>query len=148
MNSNDAADVAQEVLLRVAKGIRQFQYDRSRGRFRDWLFRIVKNEIIRWHHRRAGQTQASAISLEELEDTQDWNQQFHEHVLAVAMDRIRPRFSNETWQAFDQVWSKDLAANHVAAAMGRDIDFVYVSKSRVLKRLKLEIEKLAEDGDL
>ncbi len=47
LQSSDAADVTQEVLLRVAKAIRSFEYDRTKGLFRDWLARIVLNEIRR-----------------------------------------------------------------------------------------------------
>ena len=77
-----------------------------------------------------------------------WNEHFYEHILKSALERIRPRFETDTWEAFTGAWLKDLAAGEVAKLMDRSIDFVYLSKSRVLKRLRLEIEELADDAGL
>jgi len=41
----DAADVGQEVLVQVARSIRDFEYQPGRGRFRDWLGAVVRNMV-------------------------------------------------------------------------------------------------------
>ncbi len=147
LDGNDAADVAQEVLLRVTKAIKGFQYDRSRGRFRDWLSRIVHNEIARWYSRRRQMAPLAELPEQAIEeDLAGWNQQFHQHILNVALARIQGRFKEDTWTAFERVWLKDEPVTDVASSMNRPLEFVYVSKSRVLKRLRLEIEQLAEDA--
>src|SRR5688572_30473159 len=43
----DAEDVAQKVFARVSEAIRTFEYEKERGRFRDWLGLIVRNEVFR-----------------------------------------------------------------------------------------------------
>src|SRR5437868_2323546 len=43
----DAEDVAQKVFARVSAAIRGFAYQREKGRFRDWLGSIVRNEVFR-----------------------------------------------------------------------------------------------------
>lgn len=148
IDENDAADVAQEVLLRVAKAIRGFQYDRSRGRFRDWLRRLVQNEIARWYSQRPTTRPLEDIEQLAIDAAEQWNHQFEERVLAVALARIRPRFNESTWQAFELVWCQNQNALAVAEQLNRSLDFVYVAKSRVLKRLRLEIEQLAEDANI
>jgi DNA-directed RNA polymerase specialized sigma24 family protein len=38
----DAADLTQIVLLQVSGSVRRFDYDPQRGRFRGWLFGLVR----------------------------------------------------------------------------------------------------------
>ena len=144
LDANDAADVAQEVLLRVSRGIRKFEYDRSKGRFRDWLSRIVHNEISRWFSQRKRMATDGVDNLHQ-SNAHAWQEHFHQHLLAEALKLAQVHFSAATWQAFQMVWIDDVPSTDVAGIMNRNLDFVYTSKSRVLKRLKLEIERLAED---
>src|SRR5687768_11644609 len=41
----DAADLTQTVFQTIAHDIRRFNYDASRGLFRGWLFRVVRNQF-------------------------------------------------------------------------------------------------------
>jgi RNA polymerase sigma-70 factor (ECF subfamily) len=41
----DAADVCQEVMRTVARGAGHFEYDPSRGRFRNWLLTVVRSKL-------------------------------------------------------------------------------------------------------
>ena len=77
-----------------------------------------------------------------------WDEHFYEHILKSALERIQPRFETDTWEAFTNVWLKNQAADEVAKLMERSIDFVYLSKSRVLKRLRLEVEQLADEAGM
>jgi RNA polymerase sigma-70 factor (ECF subfamily) len=149
LQSSDAADVVQEVLLRVAKGIMNFDYDPVRGRFRDWLYRIVYHEICRMAQRRK---QTNVVLANENEIAvkldRDWDEHFHNHILRTALDRVKPRFEPETWNAFTMVWLRNQPPNDVARELQRPLDFVYLSKSRVLKRLRLEVEQLADEAGM
>ncbi|QEG20710.1 RNA polymerase sigma factor [Mariniblastus fucicola] len=148
LQSSDAADVVQEVLLRVAKGILKFEYDPQRGRFRDWLYRIVFREICRMAERKNtnvlnGSDQEFAVKVDRV-----WNEHFHSHILRTALDRIRPRFEVNTWEAFTMVWLRNESPITVARKLDRPLEFVYLSKSRVLKRLRLEVEQLADEAGM
>jgi RNA polymerase sigma-70 factor (ECF subfamily) len=149
----DAAEVTQEVLLQVSRSIRKFDYRPDYGRFRDWLGLLTRQRIQRFLKRRAGQIEAGAASLEAgLEevaspehDTQ-WAEEFQAHILKTALARVRPHFEDHTWQAFQGVWLEGRPAVEVAAALGQKLDWVYMAKSRVLKRLREEVQVLAEDA--
>lgn len=148
LDGNDSADVAQEVLIRVASGIRGFKYDRSKGRFRDWLSRIVHNEISRWFKKRI---RVNANPLNQNNEASDanqdvWSEHFQQYILDAALKATESHFGHQTWQAFKLVWLENKSCNDVANQMKRTLGFVYTSKSRVLKRLRFEFEQLSEDA--
>ncbi len=146
LQSSDAADVTQEVLLRVAKGIRTFEYDRTKGLFRDWLARIVLNEV----RRNAKKNRDVAIAPDELDHDSgllesSWDEQFQQYIFAKALDRSKAHFNEETWRMFDLSWLRKLPVEQVARDLGVGIDRIYVARSRVLKRLRYEVAILADD---
>ena len=147
MDANDSADIAQEVLIRVANGIHGFKYDRSKGRFRDWLSRIVHNEISRWYSKRNRNNANSLNQNDEASDSnQDiWSEHFQQYLLEAALKVTQTYFGDQTWQAFKMVWLENQSCPEVASRMKRTLGFVYTSKSRVLKRLRFEFEQLSEN---
>jgi RNA polymerase sigma-70 factor (ECF subfamily) len=153
LQESDAADVAQEVLTRVARAMPEFGYDRDRGRFRDWLWTVTRNEVRRHWTARGRQVAEVPLAgdsvLETLASdgwTAEWNDEFQRHILNTALQRICSSFEPRTWQAFTRVWLQNNSAVEVAAALNAPVDFVYVAKSRVLKQLREEVLRLADDG--
>jgi RNA polymerase sigma-70 factor (ECF subfamily) len=148
----DASDLCQEVLEKVARTIRSFEYNPERGLFRNWLLTITRRQITQFRHKSASRPEQS-ISAPELERLHhdadrpdaDWNHDFNDQVLRVALERIRPSFETATWQAFQSVWIENRSAVETARALSLDIDAVYYSKSRVLKRLRSEVKGIVED---
>ncbi|MCG8652071.1 MAG: sigma-70 family RNA polymerase sigma factor, partial [Pirellulales bacterium] len=59
LQPSDANDLVQEVFAAVATSIGRFEADRSRGRFRSWLFRVARNQTL-LHLRRLGRVPCSA----------------------------------------------------------------------------------------
>ncbi|MFO0902398.1 MAG: sigma-70 family RNA polymerase sigma factor [Pirellulales bacterium] len=147
----DAADVAQEVLSRVTRAIGAFEYRPDRGRFRDWLGVLTRNEVLRFQGRRQRAGQAVGGDepgpIEEAPSGRDplWLDAFHARLLEAALDRVQPHFEPATWQAFALVWLDDLPAAEVAQRLAVPLEGVYVAKSRVLKRLREEVLRLGED---
>jgi RNA polymerase sigma factor (sigma-70 family) len=148
----DAADLSQEVMGKVARAIRTFEYRPERGRFRDWLLTITRQRLAQFHECRARSPEQllSSVELEQLgqgtERPDDvWTDDFNAQVLKVAMDRARPHFEPLTWRAFERVWLEDRSAAETADELAQQIEFVYYAKSRVLKRLKEEVHEIVED---
>jgi RNA polymerase sigma-70 factor (ECF subfamily) len=144
----DAADVTQEVLTAVARGMPGFTYDPQRGRFRDWLGTLVRRRLGRFLSGRSqaahgGDDLLAGVAAPEADS--DWTAEFHARLLRVALERARPGFEATTWQAFELVWQQNRPAAEVADEIGLPIERVYVAKSRVLKALREVILELAED---
>ena len=145
LQPSDAADVTQEVLLRVAKAMRKFEYDRSQGMFRDWLARIVQNEINRLLKKNAKAPYVDEENQPEMAGDGDWNDQFQQHIYINALEQCKPHFTEETWDLFHRTWVEKQSVQEVSKASGIEASKIYVARSRVLKRLKLEVTRLAED---
>ena len=64
------------------------------------------------------------------------------------MQRLRPDFEEATWRIFERAWVQGQAAPQVSRDLGVPIESVYIAKSRVLKRLRIEVVTLAEDYPL
>lgn len=147
----DAADVAQDVLLKVVRALRTFAYDPTRGRFRDWLGTVTRHQVGRFFARRARGDDAVGGDDDErfarlpAEADPEWSGVFNAHLLRTALARVRPHFEEATWLAFSAVWIDQRPAGEVAAELGLPIEQVYVAKSRVVKRLREAVLELAED---
>ncbi len=144
LQPSDAADVTQEVLVRISKAITKFDYDRQQGLFRDWVAKIVANEVCRHFSNRKPLT-TLADDWESEAASSQWNDHFQQHIFESAMARCRGSFSPQTWLLFEKCWLEKLPASEVAEACSVNVTQVYIAKSRVLKRLQKEVSLLADD---
>ncbi len=147
----DAEDVTQEVFGRVNEAIRTFEYRPQVARFRSWLATVVRNEINRLFKKKGRAVGVGAderVLADAVAGTEDtaWTAAFNAHVLRTALDRCRPHFEADTWKAFALVWLEDRPAAEAGRTLGRPLEWVYVAKSRVLKRLWEEVVELADDS--
>ena len=109
----DAEELAQEVLVAVARAVDRWQPDPERGRFRDWLFRIARNAIINFltrpKHQRLGSGSSGVVQLlneqcdpaeRSFDSYSTWNTVARYFRWAAA--RVRRTVTATTWQAFWQ----------------------------------------------
>jgi RNA polymerase sigma-70 factor (ECF subfamily) len=151
----DAADLTQEVLRSVAAAAPSLAYDPSRGTFRGWLYTVTCNKLhdfqtSRQQRERGSGDSATQRFLAELPDDHDdaerWEHDYQRHIFAVAADAVRPTVAALTWQAFWLVAVEGKSGEEAAQTLNLSVGAVYVAKSRVLARLKKQIQQLqAED---
>jgi RNA polymerase sigma factor (sigma-70 family) len=147
----DAADLMQDVMRSVSKAIQRLDYDRQQGMFRGWLFTITRNKIFNHLSAKRIRPQASGDEntnrlLESQPDgndgSDDWEMEYQRRLAAIAMERIRGEFQENTWQAFRLTAIEGVAAAEAAKQVGMSPGAIYVAKSRVLARLKEEVDVL------
>jgi RNA polymerase sigma factor (sigma-70 family) len=153
----DAADVMQDVMRSVSGAIARLDYDRNQGTFRGWLFTISRNKIYNFLSARRIRPQAAGDSSvdrildshpDDHESADVWEMEYQRRLAALAMERIRGEFQEKSWQAFWLTAVEGLAAGDVSKQIGLSAGAIYVAKSRVLARLKEEIETLqSEQGN-
>ena len=150
----DRADICQEVFRAVAANVDCFQRDRSRGTFRGWLRTITRRKVADHFRQKNRQPPAKATGGSDA----------YEHILAIpdgdgssvpeasdeetaiivrkTLDLIRPEFEERTWQAFWRSAVEGQQSGVVAEALGMTPGGVRQAKSRVLHRLREELDRL------
>jgi RNA polymerase sigma factor (sigma-70 family) len=147
----DAADLMQDVLRSVSSAIGRLDYDRTQGTFRGWLYTITRNKVYNFLSARRIRPQGSGDTttnklLNEQPDTDDgshaWETEYQRRVASIAMDRVKDEFQETTWRAFWLTAVDGLSAADASKQTGLSTGAVYVAKSRVLARLKQEVESI------
>jgi len=146
----DVEDIVQDVMSRVARSIKSFDYDPGKGRFRGWLGTVAANQIKSFLNGKSnenGGMPREAFSSQDVwsDPDSDWVDLFYERVFQVACNRCRAEFVEQTWACFESTWVRNESASDVANSFGIPVHSVYVNKSRVLKRLESEVKLLADD---
>jgi RNA polymerase sigma-70 factor (ECF subfamily) len=139
----DAEDVTQTVFLRLLQVLPNHQHDQDRP-FRNWLKAVVNNAIIdlrRGEGRRPGdrgvggsnfQDQlAKLVQPESLDDLAEAIEGNSDPELAAAIERVKSRVAEGTWQAFWRVAVDGRSAAEVAAELGMSVGSVFKAKYRV-----------------
>ena len=150
----DAGDVTQDVLRSVLQAIGGLDYDPAAGSFRGWLFTLVRRRLAD-HRDRAGRqcagTGDSAVlaALRDLPgpdaDAGAWDEEWERARFAWAADRVRGRMAADAWQAFWQTAVDGVRPADVADRLGMPVARVYLARSRVMARLREELQGLDPD---
>jgi RNA polymerase sigma-70 factor (ECF subfamily) len=153
LQPSDADDLAQEVLVVLVRELPHFKHQRP-GAFRAWLRIITINRLRDFCRARQNRPAATGDSgmlrrLDQLEDPHSelsrlWEQEHDQYIVQRALELIEPEFSPTTWRAFWRVTRDGLDADAVAAELGVTTNAVFIAKSRVLKRLRNEVEGLID----
>jgi RNA polymerase sigma-70 factor (ECF subfamily) len=147
----DAADLMQDVMRSVSSAIGNLQYDRHQGTFRGWLFTITRNKIFNYFSARRIRPQASGDTAtnralgahpDSSDDSDVWELEYQRRLASLAMERVKSEFHETSWRAFCLTAVEGVAAAEAARQVGLSPGAVYVAKSRVLARLKQEVETM------
>jgi len=153
----DAADLMQDVLRSVSSAIGRLDYDRNQGTFRGWLFTITRNKVFNFLSARrirpqgSGDTATNRLLAEEpaASDGSDaWELEYQRRLASLAMERVKGEFHENTWRAFWLTAVEGVAAADVARQIGMSPGAIYVAKSRVLARLKDEVEAMRQQEEV
>jgi RNA polymerase sigma factor (sigma-70 family) len=150
----DAQDVTQNVLLKLAEKLRDFQYDASRS-FRAWLKTLTHHawsDFVEGRQRPglgSGDSRVGVLlhSLEAREDLlKQLDEEFDRELLEEAMGRVRLRVAPQTWAAFRLTVLEGLSGAEAAERIPMQVAQVFVAKRRVQKMLREEVAKLEGPG--
>lgn len=150
LQDSDAADVAQEVFAAVHRQIDRFTKTEDSGTFRGWLYGITRNTVLLTFRKggREPRAEGGSSALDRLHQTPEMelpevdDPETQTILTHRGAELIRAEFEPRTWAAFEAVVVQGRPAADVAAEMGLSVGAVYVAKSRVLKRLREELEGL------
>lgn len=146
----DAEDVTQEVLLGLAKGMRNFRYDPAKAGFRAWLKTVTAHalsDLGRQRHKLRGSgdpaVQGLLDSIAAAGDLdEELKEQFERELFEHAASRVRIRIDPKTWQAFAMLVFEEKSGAEAAAELGMSEAAIYMAKSRVKRMLEDEIKRI------
>jgi RNA polymerase sigma-70 factor (ECF subfamily) len=154
LNPDEAMDVVQDVFRAVLIAVGQFRGDREGDTFHGWLRTITRNKVRDYFRAAArrptavGGTDAqrrltNITSEQSLADEED-ESAVTGGIVARALEAVKLEFEPNTWAACWRTTVDGEGASDVAAALGMTVGAVYKAKSRVLARLRVELEGLTE----
>ena len=162
---SDVQDLFQEVFHTLARSIGKFRPVEN-GTFRGWLRTLTRNKLI--DHIRKSDREPRAVGgtealhfLEQfpatvqriktsnrngtsLGEKHEGETELQHSLLRQALANVRHHFAEQTWKAFWMVVIDGRETNDVAQDLAMRPGTVRVAKSRVLKRLRLEIGDTVE----
>ena len=136
--------------------IDSFRRDQAGGSFRGWLRTITRNKVVDHVRRQKRQPVAPggsdarerflAIPDGDASSVPEASDQEKAILVNQTLDLIRPEFEDRTWQAFWRATVEGQPSGVVAEALEMTPGAVRQAKSRVLRRLREELNQLLEPG--
>ncbi len=149
LQAADADDLAQQVLLSVARTIEQRPHDHGRAKFRTWLTTVVHHAALsalaRTKPDRAGGGDLQGPHVQNAPQREPNSQllalEVRREVFRWAARQIEEEFQPDTWQAFWRTAVDDRDCEAVARELGKSVGSVYAARSRVMKRLQEKVQE-------
>ena len=157
----DAQDVVQETVVAVARQMPEFQYDRAKGTFKQWLFRIVRRRVADHLRRVYRQPPKGELAFDPLAEDEEsatvapddrtgefgaaWEQEWKQAILDAAVARVREQANPKHFQVFDYCVRQGWPAGKVATTLGMNIAQVYLARHRVSRAVKSAARMINEE---
>jgi RNA polymerase sigma-70 factor (ECF subfamily) len=150
----DAADLTQIVLHAVTSAIHRLEYDSQRGSFHGWLFAVTRNQLRKFQARQQREPHGSGDSdmldlLHEQAAPADeaalWEVEYKRQRFRWACERVRGEVEPASWQAFWRTAVDGCTAAEAARELSVSVGAVYTAKSRILERIRKQIQRLEEE---
>ena len=144
--AEEAEEIVQQTLEVVVAQIGQFKKRKS---FRAWLKQIVDNKIKQYLRKRKRIQNVPDDALNALPATNPspaeiWDAQWKRTHLLYCLSNVRKEFADHTFRSFELYVLKEMPVAQIAELLGLSHNQVYVSKSRVMRRLKETLAELTE----
>jgi len=144
--AHDAEDIVQQTMLLIARHIERFDYDRDRGRFRQWVRSIAESKITDYLRRPRGESELANIevSTEVVDMEAAWAEQWKLQDLLWCLEEVAVDFAPRRVEAFRLYVMEGLPAAEVAQRTQLTVGHVYVTRTQIINRVRERMRELAE----
>jgi len=144
LEAHDADDVVQQVMLAIMGHIERFNYDRDRGRFRQWVRTIAENKIRDLRRADLARTRGEE-RLEsdcEIDAEKLWQEQWYLQDILFCLDEVAADFAPRQIEAFRLVVMEDATVAAVATQLNMSPGQIYSSRAQILCRIRERLTTL------
>ena len=154
MQEADADDVAQQVLVAVAKAVEQRGHDPKRAKFRTWLHRVAHNAILNAltrgkPDRGSGDSALLALLNQHKShagpDSDLLRLEYRREVFRWAARQVRKEFHQATWNAFWLTAVEGRDVEVVAEELAKSRGAIYNARSRVMRRIQEKVTEYEQE---
>jgi len=156
LSATDAEDAAQLSLIEFCTAYQADKYDRTRGRLRDWLFGIARNQVLNYRRRQVnrgpmliGDGSSGTDFFNALPDdnslTQIWEDEWQQAVMQQCLATVRSEVEARTFEAFELFALKGMPAEEVASRLDMSANAVFGAKRRILRRIRELLPQLQDE---
>lgn len=142
-------DIIQEVFIVLVKQFASFEYDRNKGHFKSFLYKIVFNTAMKFNEMatrnyreiieeniNAKRDENSALRYRE-EALEKENQEVVQELFQLIMERIfaSGKFTEESKTIFLKLVSEEATVDELAEQYNKSANTIYQIKNRILKAI-------------
>ncbi len=150
----DAEDLAQQVLVSVARSIESWKQRDESVRFRHWLRKVAKNEILNALSRGPKDRGAGSTSVHEWLQQQggenplsdDFELEYRRELFFRAAALVQSEITSDSWKVFELAVIENIPIEQVAASLDKSVGAAYAVRGRVMKRLRQRIEEMEKQA--
>jgi len=147
ISDNDIDDLFQRVSMHLWKALPK--YDRSKGKFRNWLSTLIRNEVLNYFRSLNSQKAKltlgdEVIAIDEPAIDKLIEDEWEKYILTMALENLEKVFSGQAIEVF-RLSLAGLSNQEIAGKTDIKLDSVKVLKSRVKGRCIEEIKRLIEE---
>ncbi len=147
LSPTEREELVQQVMLSFFNTSKTFVYDRSKGRFRDYLKQTIQHkacDIMRNRQDHTVSVESESASIENLPaETEDrWKREWQELMLNRAFEILKRSFDPTTLQSYDLFVRQGLPAREVAKLLEIKTNAVYQHRARVEEKLREIVREL------
>jgi len=145
------ADVVQNILLAIARSIDGWQPDGQAASFRRWLATVARNVVIKFmtRERRQASGQGGTEVLDLLQGVAadpdaDQIRRYEHEFIVWAAEQVRSEFIETSWAAFWATIIEGRSVSEVAAELRISPGSIYMSRSRIMARIRQQMEEVLQ----
>jgi len=145
----EVSDLSQEVIVKLWKQLPNFDYEPKKGKFRTWLYHIVRNTA--YSHMKSRGSEQKRIKLyfqDGDEGTEELKVIIHEQwktfICDKALDNLLEHFNSQSIEIFKKTLEGKAVAT-LAKEYTLKENTIYRIKNRVKEALIIEISRLRND---
>jgi RNA polymerase sigma-70 factor, ECF subfamily len=149
----DVSDVTQQIMIAVARSVEGWTDDGRPASFRRWLNRVARNAAIKFmaRERRQAKGKGGTSFLEQLERVQDAGdderraRQYEHELIVWAAEQVKGEFRESSWRSFWATQIEGRSVAETAAELSLSPGAIYMSRSRILARIRAKIEEVSDE---